>query len=89
MYKTSGNFQSSMSHRILKTGISEPRGVLTDAADMAESYWYWAKNKLMSNWHDKDDLNWKRNNSNIRKEWSTYKTSNVVVHHANDDDAAV
>ncbi len=78
-----------MSHRILKTGPPEPRGLFTDVADMAESYWYWAKNKLAGPWQEKGDPNWKRNNSGLRKEWSTFKTNNVVVYHANDDDAAV
>ncbi len=78
-----------MSHHILKTGPPEPRGLFTDAADMAESYWYWAKNKLAGPWQEKGDPNWKRNNSSTRKEWSTFKTNNGVVYHANDDDAAV
>ena len=76
----------SMSHRILKSEPPGPRGLFTDAADMAESYWYWAKNKLVGQWREKDDVNWKRNNTNSRKEWSTFKTSSVVVYHANDDE---
>lgn len=73
-----------MSHRILKTSLPEQRGLLSDVSDMAESYWYWAKNKLMETWSIR-----KGEGSRRKNEWtiSEFRTDNVVVHHAIDDGA--
>jgi hypothetical protein len=70
-----------MSHRILKTGINEPRGLFIDISDAAESYYYWMKDRLSTPWKVSKETPLK-NGFSI----SEYRTSNVVVHHATDDD---
>ena len=78
-----------MSHHILKSGVPEPKGLLTDAVDLAERCWYWAKNKLAGPLREEDDGNWKRWENKSRSEWSTFKTKDVVVFHATDDAESV
>ena len=47
LYKTkTGGALAEMSHRILKSSMTEPRGLLSDVSCMAESYWCWARNAL-------------------------------------------
>ena len=70
-----------MSHRILKTGINEPRGLFIDISDAAESYYYWMKDRLSTSWKVSNETKLE-NGFSI----SEYRTSNVVVHHATDDD---
>ncbi len=60
-----------MSHCILKTNMTEPKGLLSDLSDIAEGYFYWMKNELSRPW-----LDFKRAKGG----------DNWVVHHATDDD---
>jgi hypothetical protein len=65
-----------MSHRILKPNMTEPKGLLTDLSDIAESYYYWAMNEFSGSW-----LDFKRS-----KGWSIQSSETWVVHHAIDED---
>jgi hypothetical protein len=64
-----------MSHCILKTGVSPPRGLFTDISDTAECYWYWVKNELTGSW-----VEFKMNRG-----WSIAGL-NPIVYHANDEE---
>jgi len=70
-----------MSHRILKTSIPPQRGVFTDMADMAESYWCWAGNQLTSSF----GRGWGQGKSDG---WTIteFRTNHVTVFHANDEE---
>jgi hypothetical protein len=70
-----------MSHRILKASINEPRGLLTDMSEAAESCYYWIKDRVSSSWKVSNETNLK-NGFSI----SEYRTSSVVVYHATDDE---
>ena len=79
LYKTTWqNTLHDMSHRILKTDIPTHRGVFNDMADMAESYWWWARNKLTSSFDGRIGRN--------KDGWtiSEFGTKNVTVFHATD-----
>lgn len=67
-----------MSHRILKTDVPVSRGIFSDAADTLESYYYWMKNGIA----------WAKQKSPAKDGWSIseYRTNNVVVFHATDDE---
>ena len=68
-----------MSHRVLKTGAPPSNGLFTDVADTFESYYYWVKGSITSPWIGQK----------TRPDgWSVseYRTSDVMVFHANDDD---
>ena len=67
---------TEMSHRILKTNMTEPKGLLTDLSDIAEGYFHWAQNELAGSW-----LDFKKS-----KGWSIKSSDKWVVHHANDED---
>jgi hypothetical protein len=64
-----------MSHCILKTGVSPPRGLFTDIGDTAECYWYWAKNELTGSWAE----------FKINRGWSIAGFDSIV-YHANEDE---
>jgi len=67
-----------MSHCILKSSIPAQRGIFTDIADIADSYWCWVRNKLTSaGTRHKSSEGWMI---------SEFGTSNVTVFHAVDDD---
>jgi hypothetical protein len=68
-----------MSHRILKPSAPEPRGLLTDISDMAESYWYWAKEQMTESWV-------KPKKSPNKWSISEFRTDNVKVYHANEEE---
>ena len=65
-----------MSHRILKTNMTEPKGLLTDLSDTAECYFHWAKNELCGSW-----LDFKANRG-----WTISSDARCVVRHAEEYD---
>jgi hypothetical protein len=68
-----------MSHRILKAGVPPSKGLFSDAADTFESYYYWMKDGITASWTGQKP---KAGGWSI----SEYRTSQVVVYHANEDD---
>lgn len=71
-----------MSHRILKPDAPASRGVFSDVSDMAESYYWWARNSITGAW------TWRKKKTS---EWtiSEFRTDNTVVHHANTEEDEV
>ena len=87
-YKTkTGRALAEMSHRILKTPMTEPKGLLSDVSCMAESYWYWARNALAessSSWIGQNKGKGEVGGWSI----SDFRTDQnlQVLHHSEDDD---
>ena len=65
-----------MSHCILKQSVPPAQGFLMDVADSVEDFCYWLKDSCRS----------ATKNSGKGMSVSVYRTGNVRVNHANDDD---
>jgi hypothetical protein len=68
-----------MSHCILKKGVPPAKGILMDMADSVELFCYWVKDSVSWNKVDTKD-------AGKGMSVSEYRTGNVKVYHANDDD---